>query len=257
MGGHGTMDYTKFKKKSYSHGGLVAEDAEEHKMGTQESYDGNKREAGEFEKQAEGKKFADGGMTSRNYKDGDIVRPMHGSKVNKPPEMTPEEKKKKLEEGLTPDEIKELHSRGGPPDSMFQRVLERTIPLVFKERGYEKEAREFKNREDLLKERKKSVGFGDVKMADQYAEGGKVEGKNKPAVLAIMAKLKKPEHGMEEMGEPKGLGAGEESAEGEAAYHEGHAAAAEEIMSAIKSGDKQGLMSALKNFYEMCKMSEG
>ena len=95
-----------------------------------------------------------------------------------------------------------------------------------------------------------ATGMKQVK--EGMAEGGYAEGgKAKPAVMAIVARLKKgAESPVEE--EPKMMG---EEAE-EAGEMEGHGVAADEIMSAIKAGDREGLVSALKNFYEMCKMRE-
>lgn len=97
-----------------------------------------------------------------------------------------------------------------------------------------------------------ATGMKQVKegMADggYMAEGGKA----KPAVMAIVARLKKgAESPVAE--EPTEIGEGESEEAGEM---EGHSVAADEIMSAIKSGDREGLVSALKNFYEMCKMRE-
>lgn len=82
--------------------------------------------------------------------------------------------------------------------------------------------------------------------ADRMAEGGPV-GK-KGAIMAIVAKLaKKPSEIGSEMEKEEGMGEGEMSAS-----HEAKMAAADEVMGAIKSGDKMAFAGALENFIRAC-----
>lgn len=104
-----------------------------------------------------------------------------------------------------------------------------------------------------MQEQKRYPTGGDerVKSGQQYggmskmADGG-MAGK-KPAVMAIVAKLSKKGSG-EEMEE----GEMEEGGEDMSAMKEAKMAASEDIMSALKSGDKEMFMNSLSEFVRMC-----
>lgn len=104
------------------------------------------------------------------------------------------------------------------------------------------------------KEKGKSIAYATMtKQAKEgMAEGGEV-GK-KGAVMAIVARLaKKPSEIGKEMGdtavERAEEGGGEEGMGG---MREAKMAAAEEVMSALKSGDREGFAGALENFMKAC-----
>lgn len=87
---------------------------------------------------------------------------------------------------------------------------------------------------------------------NKMADGG-MSGK-KPAVMAIVAKLaKKPTEASSKMGEMASEGEGEEmESEEMGGMREAKMAAADEVMSAIKSGDKEMFAGALENFMRAC-----
>lgn len=83
----------------------------------------------------------------------------------------------------------------------------------------------------------------------KMADGGM--GK-KPAIMAIIAKMaKKPTEASSKMGEMSEEGESEEM-ESEGGMMEAKMAAAEEVMGAIKSGDKAAFAGALENFIKAC-----
>jgi len=96
---------------------------------------------------------------------------------------------------------------------------------------------------------KKMMGGGMAKMAD----GGK--GK-KGVMIGILAKLKGPKE-QEEEGMSEDVGEEEESEMDMDASKEAKLAAAEEVMSALKSGDKEAFAGALENFMSACGYAEG
>lgn len=120
---------------------------------------------------------------------------------------------------------------------------------AFKERMKEKKQKEFEKIKKDLSMRGATAGTEEDVERLNYAEGGEVR---KPsAVMAIVAKLKKKPEGEMPMG------AEEEGPEGEMnAHEEGYKVAAEEMMSAMKSGDASAFAESLKNFVQMCGMSE-
>lgn len=84
--------------------------------------------------------------------------------------------------------------------------------------------------------------------SEKMADGG-MSGK-KPAVMAIVAKLaKKPTEMSQKMGE-EAKEEREEMADG--GMMEAKMAAAEEVMDALKSGDKSAFAGALENFMRAC-----
>lgn len=117
--------------------------------------------------------------------------------------------------------------------------------------GNEKEADELQK--ELETENFAHGGMSKKKMA----EGGEVKDK-KGAVMAIVARLaKKPTEMSEQLGKEA---KGEESAveketegmEESSGMMEAKMAAADELMGAMKSGDKQALVGALENFMRAC-----
>ena len=98
----------------------------------------------------------------------------------------------------------------------------------------------------MRKQQKGMMGGG---MVDGMAEGGGVKG----PVMAIIAKLaKKPTEMSEKLGEAASAEGGEEAPEGMGGMREAKMAAAEEVMSALKSGDKEMFAGALENFMRAC-----
>ena len=91
-------------------------------------------------------------------------------------------------------------------------------------------------------------------MPAKMADGGM--GGKKPAVMAIIAKMaKKPVEASGKMGEM----AKEEEEEGmseESGMMEAKMAAAEEVMGALKSGDKTAFAGALENFMKACSYED-
>jgi hypothetical protein len=92
--------------------------------------------------------------------------------------------------------------------------------------------------------------------SQKFADGG-MAGK-KGAVMAIVAKLaKKPMATSKEMsGEETEENDRMEEEEGMEASKEAKMAAAEEVMGALKSGDKEAFAGALENFMRACEYSE-
>jgi len=87
----------------------------------------------------------------------------------------------------------------------------------------------------------------------KMADGGM--GK-KPAIMAIIAKMaKKPTEASSKMGEMSEEGESEEM-ESEGGMMEAKMAAAEEVMGALKSGDKAAFAGALENFMRACNYED-
>ena len=99
------------------------------------------------------------------------------------------------------------------------------------------------------KEKGKSIAYATMmkQEKEKMADGGMPKGKG--AVMAIVARLaKKPMEMSEKMGEE-----GEEmESEEMGGMREAKMAAAEEVMSALKSGDKEMFAGALENFMRAC-----
>lgn len=88
------------------------------------------------------------------------------------------------------------------------------------------------------------------------AQGGKVP-KSKGVMVGILAKLKNPAAEQAKDNANPSAESHEEKEMKPDAGEETHMAAAEEIMSAIKSGDKQAFVQSMKNFVAACGMGEG
>lgn len=121
--------------------------------------------------------------------------------------------------------------------------------------GNEKEA-------DEVEKETESQNFAKGGMAKKMAEGG--EASKKGAVMAIVARLaKKPTEMSSELGKAaEGEGSaleketgGEEASE-MGGMEEAKLAAAEELMGALKSGDKRAFASSLENFMKACSYEE-
>lgn len=100
------------------------------------------------------------------------------------------------------------------------------------------------------KEKGKSIAYATMmkQQKEGMAEGGGVKG----PVMAIIAKLaKKPMEASDKLGE---MAAEEEGGgeEGMGMMREAKMAAAEEVMGALKSGDKEMFAGALENFMRAC-----
>lgn len=101
------------------------------------------------------------------------------------------------------------------------------------------------------KEKGKAIAYATMRKQEKekMADGGMPKGKG--AVMAIVARLaKKPMEMSEKMGEE---GESEEmESEEMGGMREAKMAAAEEVMSALKSGDKEMFAGALENFMRAC-----
>ena len=137
-------------------------------------------------------------------------------------------------------------AHGGMPKKKVihaHEVAKKSMPEFEKEYGKEK-GKQIAYATAMKNEKLHMSGGG-------YAEGG--ETKKPAAMMAVLAKLKKPSvgevlHGGEE-GEEEGEGMG-------SSMDEGHMMAAEEMMDAMKSGDKGAFVRSLKNFIRMCSYGE-
>jgi hypothetical protein len=177
-----------------------------------------------------GKKMAYGGLTE--------------SKAKRPNDYDGNEKEaNELEKELETENF----AKGGMAKSKITAAHKKAKELMPEfQKEYGKEKGKQIAYATMMKQEKGMMGGG---MVDKMADGGEV-GKGKGAVMAIVARLaKKPMQMSKEM---ESEGEGEEMESGMGGMREAKMAAAEEVMSALKSGDKEMFAGALENFMRAC-----
>ena len=126
---------------------------------------------------------------------------------------------------------------------LTEQKIKRSNPYT----GNEKEAMDMEK--EAMGNKMAYGGMAEKKMADG-GMGGK-----KPAVMAIIAKMaKKPVEASGKMGEM--AKEEEEGMSEESGMMEAKMAAAEEVMGALKSGDKTAFAGALENFMKACSYED-
>ena len=108
------------------------------------------------------------------------------------------------------------------------------------------------------KEKGKEIAYATMMKQEKnkMADGGSVDGKGKNAVMAIVAKLaKKPSEMSQKLGE-EASGEEMESESEISGMEAAKMAAAEEVMGALKSGDKEAFAGALENFMRSCSYED-